>query len=200
MRGSRTSSCAVSACPLQPRGIDIGDDAAGAVQTGDLQHRQPDGPRAVDQDGIARVDSGARQHVRRDGERLGQGRDLDGQVGRDRHAVGGRHGDVVAEAAVAMHAQDFEVAADVGPADAAWIAVPARDDGIDDHPVAGCQSFDAGADRDDMAGELVSDHPRIASEWVGAMEDVDVGAADARPLDPHQHLARTRAGPARSGV
>src|SRR5208283_367864 len=123
---------------------------------------------------------------------LGKGRDLDGKVGRDRHAVGGRHGDVIAEAAVAMHAQDFEVAAHVGPADAAWIAVPTRYDVIDDHPVAGRQFFDAGADRDDMAREFVPDHTRVAGEWIGAVEDVDVGAADARPLDPHQHLARTR--------
>jgi hypothetical protein len=162
------------------------------VQLGDLQHRQPDRAGAVDQHRVAGVDAGAGEHVGGDRQRLGQRRDADRHLVGHRHAIRRRHRQARAEAAVAMDAEDLEIAADVGAPDPAGVAGAAGDDRIDHHPLTDDRRHDAGADRFDLAGELVADHPRIDRERVGAVQNVHVGAADAGALHPHPDLARPR--------
>ena len=54
-----------------------------------------------------------------------------------------------------------------------------------------------GADRLDDAGALVAEHGR-AGRLGGAVDRVQVGVADAAGVQPHQHLARPAAAPARA--
>ena len=99
---------------------------------------------------------------------------------------------MVAEPAIAMHAQHFQMAADIGPADAAGMAMPAGQHRVHHHPVTLGHAGHAAADCNDIAGEFMADHPGIAGERVGTMQDMQVGAADAGALHPNHHLTRHR--------
>ena len=93
-----------------------------------------------------------------------------------------------AETAVAVHAEHLEVAAHVRPADPARIAVTASDDRIDHNPITGPDCINVGPSLNHVAGELVADHPGVAGKRVGTVQNVDIGAADARSLHPQEHL------------
>ena len=142
---------------FEARLVDVGDQAAGAMQLRDLEHRQADCARAVDQHRVVRVDAGARKDVRGDRERFREGRDLERHRGRHLDAVGRRHPQPVPEAAVAVDAENLEVAADVRTPDPASVAMPARHDRVDDDMVADRDPVDLRTDRLDGPGKLVAD-------------------------------------------
>lgn len=60
-----------------------------------------------------------------------------------------------------------------------------------DHPVTGFQVVDAGPGFDDLSCRLVPQHHRYRSRTV-AVDDGEVGMAEARRPDPDQHLAMLR--------
>jgi hypothetical protein len=102
--------------------------------------------------------------------------------------VANGHADEFAKSAIAMNAEHLQLGADIGPADRAGIAAAAANHGIDHHAGAHARR-DAVADGIDPAEELVSDDTRIAREWVAAVQDVNVGAANAGALHADANFA-----------
>ncbi|ABA53425.1 hypothetical protein BURPS1710b_A0511 [Burkholderia pseudomallei 1710b] len=169
----------------------IGDERANAVDVLEhLQQREADGARAVDQRDVGRQHAGARGRVRGDRERLDDRSARVGDLGRNPVGVRGGHAGVLAEAAVAMHAEHGQAAAHVAPADRACVAAPATDDRVDCDDLADARRVDARADRFDSPDELVPDDARIRDERVLAVEDVQIRSADARIAHAHAHFAR----------
>ena len=80
--------------------------------------------------------------------------------------------------AVDVHAAHLQVAADVGAALAAGVAVAAGGDLIDDDAVAHLHAGHALADLLNDAHVLVADDAGIGGSGIGAMVDAHVGAAD----------------------
>ena len=121
-------------------------------------------------------------------------------VGREHQALG--HRQVVAHAAVAMHAQALQrvVQQLVLP----WRQAMQRAAGEIGHQVDRRALGEAGiaAGGGDLARKLVAHHARIFEIRVLALEDVQVGAAHAHAADADDDLARTaaRAAAARLGA
>ena len=77
------------------------------------------------------------------------------------------------------------------PTFGAWVAMPAgRHEDADDVIAAG-EVVHAGADLLDDAGRLMAERHRHGPRSV-AVDDREIGVAQARRFDPHQHLARPR--------
>ena len=112
----------------------------------------------------------------------------------ERKGVGGVDDDMAGEAAVARVAGELRrVAQILAPAGAiaamaAGVAEPGRAD-----PRANSQRH-AGADRLDSADDLVSRHDRRLGVRQFAVDDMQIGAADAAGLDPQPRFARPRLG------
>jgi hypothetical protein len=73
-----------------------------------------------------------------------------------------------------MDTEHFKIAADVGAANAAGIAVAARDDGIDDSSIAWSKTVHARTYGFDDAGKFVSNDAGIAGERIRSMKDMDI--------------------------
>ena len=123
-----------------------------------------------------------------DRERLDQRRLVVVNAVRQKMNVADRHADEFAKSAVAMNAEHLQLSADIGPADRARIAAAAANHGIDHHAGADARR-DAVAYGIDLAEELVSDDARIARERVAAVQDVNVGAANAGALHADANFA-----------
>src|SRR5262249_13478906 len=78
------------------------------------------------------------------------------------------------------------------PAAAAVHALAARDGGDDLHAVPARPT--AGAGLDDLAADLVADHPGRHDVVVAVAHDLDVGAARRAAADADQHVAGARPG------
>ena len=123
-------------------------------------------------------------------------RDL-GQVGlgrRHEQVLGLRAVDRVAEPPAADGLEAGPVAALGQVAGEAGVALAARGDGPDQHPLAGLVPGHAGAELLDDAHRLMAED-QARADRVLALDDVDVGPADRRQRDPDQRLARTGPGP-----
>src|SRR3954465_6830262 len=83
-----------------------------------------------------------------------------------------------AAAVLRHHAQRVEVLAEVAPAAAAEVAVPAEQRRLDRDDVTDAHAGHVAPDRDPLAGELVAGDDRIARRRELAVDDVQVGAAD----------------------
>lgn len=66
--------------------------------------------------------------------------------------------------------------------------------GVDHHSVAERNSANAFADTFDFSREFVTDHPRIDSEWIGAVKDVNVGSAYAGTMHAHDDFVASGLG------
>ena len=134
-----------------------------------------------------------RVHRRHAGARQdGRGRQVD--------AVGHRHGvllgddDVLRVAPVAVEPELVGlVVADVRPALEALLAAPAEDLVVDRDAGFRSSSDTPSPDALDDAGGLVPERHRVRVGLDHAVEDVEVGPAHARGVDPDEHLARARA-------
>src|SRR5690606_2659658 len=141
----------------------------GTARAGELDRGQADSGRAaVHQERLARHQPAALEHVGPHGEEvLRERRCLEqGQAPRHRQCLADRGHRVL------------RVAAAIGQRA---------------HRVAHAQAADAVAERDDVAGDLESDHRRRARRRrVASLSLRDVGTVDAGPRHPDQHLAGRR--------
>ncbi len=151
-----------------------------------------DRPGADDQHAVAFPDRGATDGMGAD--RL----ELDHGCVAEAEAAGGievllGHQDALAHAAVDMDAEDFERRAAVRLALAASDAVAAGEIRVDDHRRAG-REVRAGRAAGNHTGQLVTHDAGIGEEGVGALEDVEIGAADADRPHVDGDKARCRLG------
>ncbi|GDY47491.1 hypothetical protein SANT12839_083730 [Streptomyces antimycoticus] len=184
----------VGADPLggvQPGWVRIdGDDPAGGEEVRRGDRGQPDRPGAHHHDRIARPHLAVE-----DAHLVGGGEDIRQQDGvmalgrprqRIRGQIGERHPDVLGLGAV-DHAPENPAPAVTAlsvvalPAEA---AVAAGRDAGEQHPVAGPDLADIGTGLDDLADPLVAEHPAGADARQLAAEDMQIGAADGRGVDP----------------
>ena len=107
---------------------------------------------------------------------------------------GGRHVHVLGERAVERDAEGVGVRAQVHAPGSARRADAAAEIRRDEHALPDRRALDAGADRDDLARDLVArDAPRaLRIGAVRALGDPQVGAADAGGEDADHRLAATR--------
>ncbi len=193
-RAGSGSTTTIARCAAQPRALDAElPDAAGAdddddVARGDLARRADAGQRgAAEQRGLGRgqlvgeLEHAARGHHDALGERAHGGHAVDRlAVGREpRRAVGQRAG---ADARAQRQARG-RAAGEAGAA----LAAGRRP--REDHAVADGEAVDVRADRLDDAGALVAEHHRPRPHPL-ALDDVQVGAADADGVDAHERVAR----------
>ena len=153
---------------------------------GEDHGRHADRPGADDEDAVALARAGPAQAVGADRQELDHSGMVGGEVV-DGDQVGLGHGQVVAEAAVHVHAQHAQVLAAVGLAATAGDAAAAGQIGDDADRLARAQAGASGC-CDDLARELVAHDPRVFEEGVLALVDVEVGAAYAGTADADQHL------------
>ena len=166
-------------------------------RAGDRDGEEPDRPAPEHGDGATRELLRARGE---DGvpERLLEAGDLRRKL---RAVVlpddGRRNGDEVGEPAVAVDAEDLRPLAHVRPAGPAVEAGSAGDVALGGHVVALRDVAHLAARRDDRPAELVPERQRrvhaLGRPLVPAV-DVEIRAADARRLDPDEHLVRLRCG------
>ena len=177
---------------LEPEGRAIGgEDNGGAGRAGDGDREQADRPAAEHGHAPAGQVLLARREDRV-AERLLQGRDL----GRQLRAVvlpddRLRHRDVLRERAVAVDAENLRALAHVRTAGPAVVAGAARHVTLCRDVLARGDIADAAADVDDRPGELVAERERRLDAIRGPrvpVEDVQVGAADARRFHLDEHL------------
>src|SRR4051812_32474415 len=84
------------------------------------------------------------------------------QLGVVTPGIAGRDRDILREAARPIHADDLDIAADMGIAGAAGVTVPADDMRLGRDIIANVDRRDLIADSDDIATELVAkDHRRV---------------------------------------
>ena len=111
------------------------------------------------------------------------------------HGLG--HDDELCEGPVAIDAEDLRVLAHVRAARAAVEAHPARDVALGRDVVAANDGAHVLAHLDDGAGKLVTERQRRLDARlrpVVPLEDVQIGAADARRLDLDEHVVRAGLG------
>ena len=162
--------------PQHLRGEDA--DRPGAEHDGDLGE-------AVGNE-AQRVDAGR--------QRLAEHGDARVEVARKGMRARERDGDELREAAGPAAADEPAAGADVLPPRAAGEAAAASDLRIHRHAGAD-ESFSPGpAGGDDLAAELVAHDERRRPPRAPRGDAVQVGAADAGRLDPHEHLLRSGRG------
>lgn len=171
--------CAVLLGLFQLGVVDIGDDdGLGVVQLDDAQDGAAQSAAADDHDGVLALQLSTAAALHSNGGGLDHDRLFVAQDLRHQIAVAVRHSHVLAVAAVDVHTAHLQVAADVGTALAAGIAVAAGGDLIDDDAVAHLHAGHALADLLNDAHVLVADDAGIGGSGIGAMIDAHVGAAD----------------------
>ncbi len=167
------------------------DDARGRPQRHQVCDQQRDRSVAEHQHLVARPRADLRQSLQHHGGRLDQ------RAVQQRHVVAepvhepARQQDLVRRRALAREAHLVVDRADVGGAAAARGTGPARDDALGDDAIARREALDARADGLHDAGPLVADRQRVAHE-AGvdrAVQQLEIGAADADVPRPHEHLA-----------
>jgi hypothetical protein len=175
-------------------GVDVGDeDRAGSGGAGGLQEEEADHAGADDEDGVTGFEVGDGYAVESDGygfEHGGVGeREGVGQVVGD----AGGDGEVLGEGAGAAElgagdSDDLAVVAEVDLACAAEGAGSAEDGGVEGDTVAGGEGGDGGADGGDGSGGFVAHDDGWDAPAGGAVEAVNVGAADAAGGDLDKEL------------
>jgi hypothetical protein len=139
---------------VQPVATAVEKRHRGALKRREDGDRQPDRTGAGDQNALSRLDPGAGNRMGADRQKFHHGRLV------ERKALGLQHeffrqAQIFGHAAVAMHAEDAEVAAAIGPALEARMAVAAGDIGHD---------RDGIADRKRTAGRCFLDRRRRARD------------------------------------
>ncbi len=177
---------------LEAKGDAIGGKhAPGSRGARDGDAEEPDGPAAEDRHRLAREIVLARREDRvaeRLLERRDLGRELRSIVGPD-HRLG--HDDELGEGAVAVDAEDLRLLAHVRLARAAVEAHAARDVALGRDVVALRDAAHVAPDLGDGAGELVAQRQRRLNAVRGPVvpaEDVQVGPAETRGLDPNEDV------------
>ena len=160
--------------PQHLRGEDA--DRPGAEHDGDLGE-------AVGNE-AQRVDAGR--------QRLAEHGDARVEVARKGMRARERDGDELREAAGPAAADEPAAGADVLPSRAAGEAAAAGDLRIHRHAGADEGFSPVAACGDDLAAELVAHDERRRPPRAPRRDAVQVGAADAGRLDPHEHLLRSR--------
>ncbi len=172
------------------------DDAARRVELGGHDRREPDRARADDGDGVPRLDVPAEHtDLVRGREDV---REEDHLVVREafRHLVhrrvGERHPRVLGLKTVDQVAEDpaASTAAEAIPRLLAEAAAAARGDAGDQDAVAGFERRDRTSHVDDGPDRLVTQDPAGLDLGDVALEDVQVGAADGRGVDPDECVRR----------
>ena len=158
----------------------------GAVQLRKDHGRHADGAGADHQHALARAHPGATHGVCPDGQKLHHGRLVQGNSFRFVDEGLG-HAQELGEGAVAVHAEHLDAHAAVGLACAACDALATRQVGHHVGCVAGSKEAVRGRGFDD-ARELVPHDARVVQVGLVAGEDVQVGTANAHPLDAQQDL------------
>src|SRR5262249_49597177 len=105
--------------------------------------------------------------------------------------VGDRQGEVLGEGPGAVDADAASGGRQVPGARQAVAAAAADDVPLAADDVAGLEVVHVGAEGDDLADELVADHHGHGDGLPGPvvpLVDVDVGAADAGPVDADEHV------------
>ena len=182
--GRRPGGAALDTNMAHAAGADHDDDVA----RGDLARGADPGQRGTAEQGrlgrgqlVRELEHAARGHDDALGERAHGGHAVDRlAVGREpRRAVGQRPG---ADARPQRQAGG-RAAGEARPA----LAAGGRPG--EDHAIAGGQAVHVGADGLDDAGALVAEHHRPRPHPL-ALDDVEVGAADADGVDAHERIAR----------
>jgi hypothetical protein len=101
-----------------------------------------------------------------------------------------RGGHVFGEAAIAMHADHLQVSTDVASPRETRVASSAADNRIDGNQFANARTVHSFADGVDAPDEFVADDAWVHHEWVLAVENVHVRAADSSIADAHANFAR----------
>src|SRR5439155_16528192 len=131
------------------------------------------------------------QAMHRTGQRLHQRAPGPGDIARQAERVGGRDRYELGTGAVRRsHADRVPVLAEVEVAGPALPACAVEQGRVDRHEVAGLQVADAGPERDDLAGELVSRHDRVSRGGELAAQDMDVRPAYPTRVDLDDDLSR----------
>src|SRR5690606_32701163 len=104
---------------------------------------------------------------------------------------GGGHGEERAHAAVAVHTEHFEFGAAVGLAASAGDAAAAVEVRFHGATIAGLEVTGRVTRIDDLDAEFMAEHARKSEERLTTGKGVQVGAADADTMYPHQRLAGT---------
>ena len=174
---------------LDPERVDLDDRHPRPPVAADQRDQAADRTSAEHQDGVAGLHARPRDVVRRDGQGLDDGGVVVGQgVGHLDEPVD-RHRPVLLHPAREIDAQDLEVVADVVGADAARAARPAEPDGLH-HDAVARRDAAAGRRLDDLGERLVADDPAVRDPVVEvALEDVEVGPADADAQHAEEGLA-----------
>src|SRR5258705_6469356 len=102
--------------------------------------------------------------------------------------VGRRRVHEFAEAAIPMHTDHLEVAADIAAPGEARMAFATTDHRIDGNELTDSRVVHAFANAIDPPDEFVADHAWVDHKRILAVQDVDVRAADARVTDAHTHF------------
>ena len=90
-----------------------------------------------------------------------------------------------------MHRPHLQTSANIAAANAALITCTATDDWIHDNTVAFSQKIHPTANVNNLAGNLMTNHPRIGGYRRSAMINMHIRSADASSLDFDQHLIYT---------
>jgi hypothetical protein len=167
---------------------------AAAAELGDPGGEEADRPRTKHHDAnIGRYLSNV-DRVNRDGQRLRECGDLQGEALRNWKTIPRGDPDKCGHRAIAMKTDNAPVHAILRPIGAAGGAATADDGRPANDTVAHVQSLDAGADSDDPARELVAERHRhsVPHEAVpgGPFVGMKIAAADAGGGDRHDDLRR----------
>src|SRR5207248_9140360 len=140
-----------------PLGVHVGGDHLGRARcSGDAHGETTDGTAPHDEHGTAR-NIRCQHRVKRVAHGVHHSAHRGGNAVERQH-IGGGHGDVLRERAVAVHTDDAGVLADVAVAGAALETVSAHDMALGGDELPGPELRHPAAHRDDLAGELVSHH------------------------------------------
>ena len=162
----------------------------GASEPRKLERKHADHAAADDEDTLASHRRPDIEPVERTGERLAQGAVFRIEIGRQRDCLPRWEDSVFSEAAVAVDACGDIPVAQVDPPAQACVAAPTPVVGVADDARA-LGYVDAGSTTHDNTRELMPKCHRWGAREL-APEEMAVGTANARRLDPNQHLAGTR--------
>ena len=166
-------------------------DAACTAVPYELRQQKAHRARPIDE--VLRRDLGVDhvQAMHRAGQGLHQRAPGPGDITRQAERVGGRDRHELGTGSVRRsHADRVPVLAEVEVAGPALPARAVEQGRVDRHEVAGLQVADAGPERDDLAGELVSRHDRVPRRGELPAQDVDVRPTDPAGVDLDDDLSR----------
>src|SRR5450830_220902 len=171
----------------------VGDDSAHAIHALEyFHHGQSYRTGTIHQCYIVGEHPGARQHIGGDSIGLNDGGAGLGNVFRDDIGIGRRHADRFTEAAIAVHAINLELIADIRASHRAGVAVAAAHHWIDRDQLADAGAVNILADCIDVADKFMADHTWIDGKWIHAMVDVQVGTANAGIAHAYAYLTGLR--------